>query len=180
MIHAASWQGSGFVIGNNYHDTFIVTNKHVCTDQETHKLIKWYFIEWSRYNHVPEFAYLVKVDPKHDLCLLRLPGVGYPKAKIAIMPGQLGQKVYTYGNPHGRKGYLSKGNIADLRVPFLGELAGEVTAKVFGGMSGSPLFNEKGQVVGVVNGADKGKPFHGYYVQLQYLQNFLEKYLKFN
>jgi Flp pilus assembly protein TadD len=91
-------------------------------------------------------------DEEGDLAIL---GVNVPAehARAVEMTTNVpeeGERVFVIGNPLRLEGSISDGIVSAVReVPNLGRII-QITAPVSHGNSGSPLFNMKGQVVGVV------------------------------
>ncbi|HEU4598023.1 MAG TPA: tetratricopeptide repeat-containing serine protease family protein [Pyrinomonadaceae bacterium] len=97
-------------------------------------------------------AGLIDVDEEGDLALL---GVEVPaeRARVSetttVMPEE-GERIFVIGNPLRLEGSVSDGIISAVReVPSLGKIV-QITAPISHGNSGSPVFNMKGQVIGVV------------------------------
>ncbi|HJZ81067.1 MAG TPA: tetratricopeptide repeat-containing serine protease family protein [Pyrinomonadaceae bacterium] len=92
------------------------------------------------------------VDEEADLALLRvdLPAErSRPLAMTASLPDE-GEPVFLIGNPLRLEGSVSDGIVSAIReVPDLGRII-QITAPVSHGNSGSPLFNMRGQVIGIV------------------------------
>lgn len=95
---------------------------------------------------------VLSVDEEGDLALL---SVDIPAARVrplevsSILPED-GEKIFVIGNPLRLEGSVSDGIVSAVReVPNLGKII-QITAPVSHGNSGSPLFNLKGQVIGVV------------------------------
>ncbi|HEX8163730.1 MAG TPA: tetratricopeptide repeat-containing serine protease family protein [Pyrinomonadaceae bacterium] len=91
-------------------------------------------------------------DEEGDLALL---GVSVPAERAHavevsnVLPEE-GERVFVIGNPLRLEGSISDGIVSAVReVPNLGRII-QITAPVSHGNSGSPLFNMRGQVVGVV------------------------------
>ncbi|MDX6611966.1 MAG: serine protease Do [Blastocatellia bacterium] len=95
---------------------------------------------------------LLAVDEEADLALLSI-DLPLEKSRVAIMGTSLpeeGEKVFAIGNPLRLEGSVSDGIVSAVRdVPNLGNII-QVTVPISHGNSGSPLFNMKGQVVGIV------------------------------
>jgi len=95
---------------------------------------------------------LLAVDEEADLALLSV-DLPLEKSRVAIMGTSLpeeGEKVFAIGNPLRLEGSVSDGIVSAVRdVPNLGNII-QVTVPISHGNSGSPLFNMKGQVVGIV------------------------------
>src|SRR5438093_8586803 len=61
-----------------------------------------------------------------------------------------GEQIFVIGNPLRLEGSVSNGIVSAIReVPDLGRII-QVTAPVSHGNSGSPLFNMRGEVIGIV------------------------------
>ncbi|HEV2764986.1 MAG TPA: trypsin-like peptidase domain-containing protein [Pyrinomonadaceae bacterium] len=95
---------------------------------------------------------LLVTDEEGDLAVL---GVGasddrQPTVQLAPALPEEGEKVFVIGSPLRLEGSISDGIVSALReVPSLGRIV-QITAPISHGNSGSPVFNMKGQVVGVV------------------------------
>lgn len=95
---------------------------------------------------------LLGTDEEADLALLSVDVPGersHPVTLGTTMPDE-GEKVFVIGNPLRLEGSVSDGIVSAIRdVPNLGKII-QVTVPISHGNSGSPLFNMKGQVVGIV------------------------------
>ncbi|MCA1818168.1 MAG: trypsin-like peptidase domain-containing protein [Acidobacteria bacterium] len=91
-------------------------------------------------------------DEEGDLAIL---GVSVPAERahavdVTTALPEEGERVFVIGNPLRLEGSISDGIVSAVReVPNLGRII-QITAPVSHGNSGSPLFNMRGQVVGVV------------------------------
>ena len=95
---------------------------------------------------------VLSVDEEGDLALLSvevLPERSRPLSLAAALPEQ-GEQVFVIGNPLRLEGSVSDGIVSAVReVPDVGRII-QITAPVSHGNSGSPLFNMRGQVIGIV------------------------------
>jgi S1-C subfamily serine protease len=97
-------------------------------------------------------AGLSAVDEDGDLAVLRveMPAGRAPVAEAARAVPEEGERVFVIGNPLRLEGSVSDGIVSAVReVPSLGRII-QITAPISHGNSGSPVFNMRGQVVGVV------------------------------
>jgi uncharacterized protein YecT (DUF1311 family) len=131
--------GTGFTIDET---GTLVTNAHVI---ENAKRIlvrrdKFSFFEVER---------VLAVDPLVDLALLkvRCERIAYLKLENSIYVGQ-GDRVLVYDSPLGLEGTLSEGIVSAVRREGSDEIL-QIPAAISPGSSGSPVFNTKGQVVGI-------------------------------
>ena len=95
---------------------------------------------------------IVSLDDEADLAVLsvNLPADRARSLEIASGLPEEGEQVFVIGNPLRLEGSVSDGIVSAVReVPNLGEIV-QITAPISHGNSGSPLFNMKGQVLGVI------------------------------
>ena len=95
---------------------------------------------------------VLSVDDEGDLALLSvdIPADRFRPLEISNVLPEDGEQIFVIGNPLRLEGSVSDGIVSAVReVPKLGKII-QVTAPVSHGNSGSPLFNTKGQVIGVV------------------------------
>src|SRR5205823_12645002 len=92
------------------------------------------------------------VDDEADLALLKvdLPAERSRPINLSAALPEEGEQVFVIGNPLRLEGSVSDGIVSAVReVPDVGRVI-QITAPVSHGNSGSPLFNMRGQVVGIV------------------------------
>ncbi|HEY6119150.1 MAG TPA: tetratricopeptide repeat-containing serine protease family protein [Pyrinomonadaceae bacterium] len=94
----------------------------------------------------------VGVDEEGDLVILNIDMPADRPRSVefaAVLPDE-GERIFVVGNPLKLEGSVSDGIVSAVReVPNVGRIV-QITAPVSHGNSGSPVFNLKGQVVGVV------------------------------
>jgi serine protease Do len=136
--------GSGFVISS---DGFILTNNHV-VEKATDIRIK--LLDGKEYT-----AEVIGRDPKTDLALIKVePEAGFPKPALLgdSEAVAVGDWVMAMGNPFGLSHSVTVGIIsAKGRVIGAGPYDDflQTDAAINPGNSGGPLFNMKGEVVGI-------------------------------
>ncbi len=94
----------------------------------------------------------VGVDEEGDLVILNvdMPDDRPRSVEFASVLPDEGETIFVVGNPLKLEGSVSDGIVSAVReVPNVGRIV-QITAPVSHGNSGSPVFNMKGQVVGVV------------------------------
>ncbi len=134
--------GSGFIISS---DGYILTNNHVIQDADEVLV---------RLNDRRELtASIVGTDKKSDLALLKIDADNLPLVKIGKSADlQVGEWVLAIGSPFGFDASATKGIVSHLGralpsenyVPFI-----QTDVPINPGNSGGPLFNLKGEVVGI-------------------------------
>lgn len=136
--------GSGFIV--DAAKGYVVTNNHVIDDAAEIKVIL--------HNDVQLDAKLVGRDPKTDLALLQVKADGQLKAVKWGNSDQarVGDWVMAVGNPFGLGGSVTAGIIsARQRKINAGNYDDfiQTDAPINRGNSGGPLFNLKGEVIGI-------------------------------
>jgi len=134
--------GSGFIISD---DGFVITNNHVVSDAD--EII-------VRLNDRREFiAELVGKDARSDIAVLKIDADKLPVLKLGDSDKlNVGEWVLAIGSPFGFEHSVTQGIVSakgrslpsDSYVPFI-----QTDVAINPGNSGGPLFNLKGEVVGV-------------------------------
>ena len=97
-------------------------------------------------------AGVLDVDEEGDLAMLsvELPPSRVRSSALATQLPEEGEKIFVIGNPLKLEGSVSDGIVSAVReLPNIGKII-QITAPISHGNSGSPVFNLKGEVVGVV------------------------------
>jgi len=132
-------QGSGFVVRE---DGAVVTNYHVisrATDIKVKIGPKILDIEGVLY-----------VDLDNDLAILKMEGKGFPTVRLGDADRLLvGEKIYVIGSPQGLENTISEGILSGIREISPKRRILQMTAPISPGSSGGPVFNAKGEVVGI-------------------------------
>ncbi len=135
--------GSGFIVDP---DGFVVTNYHVIEDADEIEVV---LDDGARFP-----ATLKGTDEKTDLALLEISADrGLPWLEFGDSnDAQVGDWVIAIGNPFGLGGTTTSGIISargrDLRAGQLVDFI-QIDASINRGNSGGPLFNTRGQVIGI-------------------------------
>jgi tetratricopeptide (TPR) repeat protein len=94
----------------------------------------------------------IAIDEEGDLALLKVEMPTDRPRSIELAPAlpDEGESIFVIGNPLKLEGSVSDGIVSAVReVPNVGKII-QITAPISHGNSGSPVFNLKGQVIGVV------------------------------
>ncbi|HJP35998.1 MAG TPA: serine protease [Gammaproteobacteria bacterium] len=135
--------GSGFLISA---DGEFVTNYHVIAEYANHP--KRYSIEFVRHNGEKGSLSLINLDVVNDLALLRLDDApGYYLRLAAGLPAQ-GESIYSIGNPHDLGWTVIPGTYNGIAAYSVYERI-HFSGSVNPGMSGGPVLNAAGRVIGV-------------------------------
>ncbi len=132
--------GSGVIV---HSDGYVLTAYHVVANARRIVVVT------SGEFRVP--GVMVSADPEHDLALLKVETVGLSEASLGYAGSvQLDQEVVAVGFPFGlREVSVTRGRIVAVRTKGVQRVF-QVDAAVNPGNSGGPLFNARGEVVGVL------------------------------
>lgn len=151
-IRTSTGLGSGFLI---HADGYVVTNDHVVAGEHKISVTRYRKgpreLEKIQHNQVR----IVATNPQIDLALLKIEGVekpDFPTVPLgdsdAIRQGQI---VFAVGSPLGLERTVSQGIVSLRNRPMGGLVYIQTTTQINPGNSGGPLFNLRGEVVGVNN-----------------------------
>jgi serine protease Do len=144
--------GSGFIINE---DGFLITNFHVI-EGETQISVEVYHqksgqLERKSYRQVR----IVAMNKFADMALLKIEDLDAPKfSKVLLGESDslaVGDRVFAIGSPLGLERTVTEGILSTKTRQMQGELYLQTTAQINPGNSGGPLFNMRGEVVGITN-----------------------------
>ena len=139
----ALMSGSGFFVRPGQ----VITNMHVI-DGAHHAEVRTFDGKGKTY----AVRGLIDSDEEGDLVSLSVdapPDRSHALQLASTLPEE-GERIFVIGSPLRLEGSISDGIVSALReVPNLGKII-QITAPISHGNSGSPVFNMKGQVVGVI------------------------------
>lgn len=146
---------SSFLVAHKEDKSYLITSAHVCyTDYGSlQKLPNFKAVEqfYGIDLNSRKYAYeVVAIDIANDLCLVSTKKIDAPVYKIANRLPKLGDMVYNIAAP---KDVYAK-NMVPLFNGYYSGTAHErsiFTLPAYGGSSGSPILNKRGEVVGVVS-----------------------------
>ena len=135
-------EGSGFIVSA---DGIILTNAHVVQDA---KEVTVKLTDRREYK-----AKVLGSDPQTDVAVLKIDAKNLPVVKVGdVNQLQVGEWVLAIGSPYGLENTATAGIVSakgrslpdDTSVPFI-----QTDVAVNPGNSGGPLFNDRGEVVGI-------------------------------
>lgn len=178
MIRTPIGLGSGFII---HPDGYIVTNDHVVAGERIISITQFRKGENELIKENYDNVRIVATGGNIDLALLKIEG--QPKGKFfPSVPlgssGELsqGERVFAIGSPLGLERSVSEGIVSLRNRIIQARLHIQTTAEISPGNSGGPLFNYRGQVVGVNNMkvVSTGAEGLGFSIPVRQLKTFLE------
>lgn len=175
LVETGSGLGSGFIINDR---GYCVTNYHV-VERET-RIAAVIFDKTDNGDFVKRRIQDVKIlalNPYFDLALLQIPTVeGFQFTTVALAPDKNqkeGDSVFAIGNPLGLDRSVSQGIISTRARNFDGITYIQTTTEINPGNSGGPLFNSRGEVIGVTNMKLLGGEGLGFAIPISYVKHFL-------
>ena len=152
QVRTPSGLGSGFILNE---EGYLITNFHVI-ESETKISIEVYHrrggqMERKVYRQVK----IVAMNKFADLALLKIEDEGVPKFTCVLLGDSdllaVGERVFAIGSPLGLERTVTEGIISTKTREMQGTLYLQTNAQINPGNSGGPLFNQRGEVVGVTN-----------------------------
>jgi len=152
VVRSPAGLGSGFLINKL---GYLVTNFHVIMGQKHISVTRFKKSGAELKRIVHDNVRIAALDPFHDLAVLQVKGkLDEPFRPIVFSPEEktrVGEKVFVIGNPLGLERSVTEGVVSHTARNFGGRLYLQVDASVNPGNSGGPLFNNRGEVIGVIN-----------------------------
>jgi serine protease Do len=144
--------GSGFFITE---DGYLITNFHVI-EGETQISIEVYHLKAGQLERrTYKQIQILAMNKFADLALLKIQDPDAPKfTHVAVGDTDtlsVGDRVFAIGSPLGLERTVTEGILSTKTREFQGSLYLQTTAQINPGNSGGPLFNLRGEVVGVTN-----------------------------
>lgn len=168
--------GSGFFINET---GYLITNFHVI-EGETQISVEVYHresdqLERRSYKDVR----IIAMNKFRDLALLKVEDGG-GRTFVAVPLGQtdtlaVGERVFAIGSPLGLERTVTEGIISTKTREMRGDLYLQTTAPINQGNSGGPLFNLRGEVVGVTNMKITFSEGLGFAIPVEEVRSFLKR-----
>ena len=181
LVQTPGGLGSGFIVNEN---GFCVTNYHVIERETRIAITIFHRGEDGSFNRRRiDDVRIVALNPFFDLALLQIPVqkdlVFKPTFLAAEEDLQEGEEVFAIGNPLGLERSVSQGIIGTKNRNFRGQVYIQTTAEINPGNSGGPLFNARGEVIGVTNMKLLFSEGLGFAIPSPYVKLFLDNHEAF-
>jgi len=193
--------GTGSIVKTTNSYSNILTNKHICKIFQKYR--SGYAHTWKGKFAVEKY----KMSKNHDLCVLQVMTNLEVSAPIANIDVDTTDSVIVSGHPRLMPHMLAKGHMSDsMKISMMTGVSEctkkewkrhaffcwifrglpiikrfdtkTISALITGGNSGSPVFSEDGEIVGVVFAGYGRGMSHGFIVPHGYVYNFLFKEFK--
>lgn len=171
----SAWSGTGFAISSN---GFVVTNHHVVNDAKSIK-VRGINSDFSKSYH----AKVIVDDKNNDLAIIQIDDSAFTTLGTIpyIIPYKscdVGCSIFCLGYPllatMGEEVKLTNGIISS-KSGFQGDITTyQISAPIQPGNSGGPLFDDKGNLIGIVNARHIGAENVSYAIKVSYLLNLID------
>ena len=153
-IETPSGKGSGFVINR---EGFAITNAHVIQGETRISAILYQNVPGGLTRRRVEDVEIVAINPFFDLALIKLPLPADLKPSHVVLGNgedvNTGDSVFAVGNPLGLERSVTQGIVSSRSRNLQGQLYLQTDTAINPGNSGGPLFNQRGEVIGVTSRA---------------------------
>jgi len=166
--------GSGFFLNE---EGYLITNFHVIEGETQIGVEVYHQKDGQLERRVYKQVRIVAMNKFQDLALLKVEDKEAPT--FATVPlGEsdalsVGEGVFAIGSPLGFERTVTEGIVSTKTRQVQGELYIQTTAQINPGNSGGPLFNLRGEVVGVTNMKFGGEGL-GFAIPVDMVRNFLK------
>ena len=174
MVSTPSGLGSGFIIDP---EGYAITNAHVIQGERKIRVAVFEQTDRDLRRRNIENVEIIAVNNHLDLALIKLTSPdGKPFPTVYMQAEEdlaAGQSVFAIGAPLGLERTLSRGVIATTQRSFEGMTYIQTTTQINPGNSGGPLFNDKGEVIGVTNMKIPFGEGLGFAIPARYVRDFI-------
>ena len=175
MVSTPTGLGSGFII---HPEGYAITNAHVVQGETKIKCTVYEKGELDFRKRIIDDVELIAVNHHVDLALIKMTdpnGHDFPTVYLEQTQDlAAGQDVFAIGAPLGLERTLSRGVISTTQRDFEGLTYIQTDTQINPGNSGGPLFNDRGEVIGVTNmGIPLGEGLN-FAIPVRYVRDFIE------
>ncbi len=176
-IETPSGKGSGFLINK---DGYAITNAHVIQGETRISAILYLNAPVGLSRRRIDEVEIVSLNPFFDLALLKIPLPPDLKPNHVVLGNgddvHAGDSVFAVGNPLGLERTVTQGIVSNRSRDIEGQIFLQTAAAINPGNSGGPLFNQRGEVIGVNSrGAHAAMADNlGFAIPVTYVKQFLQ------
>ena len=175
-IETPSAKGSGFIVNA---DGYAITNAHVIQGETRIAAVLYQNVGSGLTRRRIENVEIVALNPFADLALIKLPPQANLKLNHVVL-GSLedvnaGEGVFAIGNPLGLERSVSQGIVSNRNRNIEGQIFLQTDAAINPGNSGGPMFNLRGEVIGVTSRGARADIADnlGFAIPVNYVKDFL-------
>jgi S1-C subfamily serine protease len=175
---SVAWSGTGFSLYSDGNKSLLLTNKHVCAAEN---IAKYVVIDHVGLKHPAKFY---KFSPNVDLCLL-IADAPIKPVHLANSDATKATHVTVIGAPQGEFPFFTDGYVGGyhhtvMKIPgvsgglmILNFSAQFLSAPIYPGSSGSPVFNDQSDVVGIIFAGRTGADHMNLMVPIGLIKDFI-------
>jgi serine protease Do len=177
LVQTPGGLGSGFIINER---GYCVTNYHVVEKETRIACVLFHRNKAGDFERRKiEDVKIIALNPFFDLALLQIPEQKDFKFTTVFLseeaaPLREGDEVFAIGNPLGLERSVSQGIVSTKNRDFEGLVYIQTTTQINPGNSGGPLFDNRGQVIGVTNMKLLGGEGLNFAIPIAYVKDFLK------
>ncbi|QDT56384.1 Putative serine protease HhoB precursor [Caulifigura coniformis] len=177
LVQTPGGLGSGFIINDR---GYCVTNYHVVEKETRISCVLFHKNKTGDFERRKiEDVKIIALNPFFDLALLQIPEQKDFKFTTVFLsdesaPIREGDEVFAIGNPLGLERSVSQGIVSTKNRDFEGIVYIQTTTQINPGNSGGPLFDNRGQVIGVTNMKLLGGEGLNFAIPIAYVKHFLK------
>lgn len=174
-VSTPSGLGSGVIISPSGH---AITNAHVVQRETALRATVWFPQEDGTLRRTDiDDVELIAVNNHLDLALVRIEHPDDRPFDFAPIQDleklEIGQPVFAIGNPLGLERTLTQGVVSTTQRNFNGLTYIQTDTPINPGNSGGPLFNTRGEVIGITNMGILGGEALGFAIPARYVKDFV-------
>jgi serine protease Do len=175
VVNTPAGLGTGFIINE---EGYLITNYHVIEREKNLKVTMFIKKNKSVETIVYKKIKIVAYNPFMDLALLKIDDI--PNKKFSYVnlgnmsDNNVGDTVFAIGTPLGLERSVTQGIVSSSNRNYNGVLYIQTTAPINPGNSGGPLFNLRGEVIGVTNMGYIFSDGLGFAIPIDYLKHFIK------
>jgi serine protease Do len=169
--------GSGLIINK---DGYVITNAHVVEGEQNITITVFHKNEKEFDKKVFKKVKIISVNPYFDLSLLKIEPEELGDFKLTVIPFadmdkiRVGEPVFAIGNPLGLERSVSEGIVSITNRGHEGNTYIQTTAAINPGNSGGPLFNLKGEMIGVTTWGFIGTEGLNFAIPVNRVKDFIQ------
>ncbi|MCF7668551.1 MAG: trypsin-like peptidase domain-containing protein [Verrucomicrobia bacterium] len=152
LVRTPAGLGSGFLVNE---EGYLITNFHVIEGESRIFVEVFFREEGALERRTFKEVRIMAMNKFADLALLKIEDEDAPEFTYVVLGEteklSAGERVFAVGSPMGLERTVTEGIISTKARAIEGALFLQTTAQINPGNSGGPLFNLKGEVVGVTN-----------------------------
>lgn len=175
MVKTPSGLGSGFIVTA---DGYVVSNHHVIAGEKNLTIVL-YRKQGNSFEKINfEKVRIVAFNEFIDLALLKIEDkLDTPLTTVYfgdMDDVQMGDAVFAIGNPLGLERSITEGIVSNKKRNYDGKFYIQTDTPINPGNSGGPLFNSRGEVIGVTNMGYTMMDGLSFAIPISYVKDFLK------